>query len=101
MLGRRRRRRGPAAGPVAFAGSPKAAGSGIGDTEDRAEGETLMGILTWIVLGLVAGLLTNFLMGGKGSTGLVITTLLGIAGALVGGYVGSHVFGTGDVSGFD
>ena len=60
-----------------------------------------MGILTWIVLGLVAGLLTNFLMPGKGPTGLVLTALLGIAGALVGGFIGSHLFGIEDITGFD
>jgi uncharacterized membrane protein YeaQ/YmgE (transglycosylase-associated protein family) len=60
-----------------------------------------MGILTWIVLGLVAGLLTNFLMPGKGPAGLVLTALLGIAGALVGGFIGSHFLAIGDVTGFD
>jgi uncharacterized membrane protein YeaQ/YmgE (transglycosylase-associated protein family) len=59
-----------------------------------------MGILTWIVLGLVAGLLTNFLMPGKGPAGLVWTMLLGIAGALVGGFIGNHLFNL-DITGFD
>jgi uncharacterized membrane protein YeaQ/YmgE (transglycosylase-associated protein family) len=59
-----------------------------------------MGILTWILLGLVAGFLTNFLMRGKGPTGLILTILLGIAGALVGGFIGSHFLGL-DVTGFD
>jgi uncharacterized membrane protein YeaQ/YmgE (transglycosylase-associated protein family) len=60
-----------------------------------------MGILTWIVLGLVAGILAKFLMPGQGPGGLVITILLGIAGAFVGGYIGSHFLGWGDVTGFD
>jgi uncharacterized membrane protein YeaQ/YmgE (transglycosylase-associated protein family) len=60
-----------------------------------------MGILSWIVLGLVAGFLARFLMPGSTSAGLIITMLLGIAGALVGGYIGTHVFGFGDVTGFD
>jgi uncharacterized membrane protein YeaQ/YmgE (transglycosylase-associated protein family) len=60
-----------------------------------------MGILSWLVLGLVAGLLARFVMPGKGPAGLIVTLLLGIAGALVGGYIGSHLFGAGDVMGFN
>jgi uncharacterized membrane protein YeaQ/YmgE (transglycosylase-associated protein family) len=60
-----------------------------------------MGIVSWIVLGLVAGLLARLLMPGRASGGLVITILLGIGGALVGGFVGSHLLGTSDISGFD
>jgi uncharacterized membrane protein YeaQ/YmgE (transglycosylase-associated protein family) len=60
-----------------------------------------MGILSWVVLGLVAGLLARLLMPGKSPAGLLITILLGIAGALVGGYLGSHFLGFGDVTGFD
>jgi uncharacterized membrane protein YeaQ/YmgE (transglycosylase-associated protein family) len=60
-----------------------------------------LGILTWIVLGLVAGLLTHFLMPGKGPGGIVLTILLGIAGALVGGFIGSRLFGIADITGFD
>jgi uncharacterized membrane protein YeaQ/YmgE (transglycosylase-associated protein family) len=59
-----------------------------------------MGIVTWIVLGLVAGILTHLLMPGKGPGGIVWTILLGIAGALVGGYIGSHLFGE-DITGFN
>jgi uncharacterized membrane protein YeaQ/YmgE (transglycosylase-associated protein family) len=60
-----------------------------------------MGILAWIVLGLVAGFLANLLMPGKGPAGLVWTILLGIAGALVGGFIGSHFLGFGEITGFD
>jgi len=60
-----------------------------------------MGILTWIVLGLVAGLLARFLMPGQGPGGLIVTCLLGIAGAFIGGYIGSHFLGIADISGFD
>lgn len=48
-----------------------------------------MGILAWIVLGLVAGALAKFLMPGKDGGGWIITMALGIAGAFVGGYLGS------------
>lgn len=60
-----------------------------------------MGILAWIVLGLLAGILAKFLMPGPDPGGLIVTILLGIAGALVGGYLGSHLFGIGDLTGFD
>jgi uncharacterized membrane protein YeaQ/YmgE (transglycosylase-associated protein family) len=46
-----------------------------------------MGILSWIVLGLIAG-------------GLILTIVLGIVGALLGGYIGTR-FGYGSVTGFD
>jgi uncharacterized membrane protein YeaQ/YmgE (transglycosylase-associated protein family) len=55
-----------------------------------------MGILSWIVLGLVAGILANFIMPGKGSGGWIMTILLGIAGAFFGGWVGGF-FGIGSV----
>jgi uncharacterized membrane protein YeaQ/YmgE (transglycosylase-associated protein family) len=57
-----------------------------------------MGILVWIVLGLVAGILAKFIMPGEQGGGLI---LLGIVGALVGGFLGTSVFGFGEVSGFD
>lgn len=48
-----------------------------------------MGILSWIILGLIAGSLAKFILPGNDSGGLIKTSLLGIVGALVGGYVGS------------
>ena len=59
-----------------------------------------MGILSWILLGLVVGLLAKWIMPGPDPGGLIITILLGIAGAFVGGFVGSLI-GLGDVSGFN
>ena len=59
-----------------------------------------MGIVTWIVLGLVAGLLAKIVMPGKDPGGIIVTILLGIAGALVGGFVGTRL-GFGNISGFD
>ena len=47
-----------------------------------------MGILAWIVLGLVAGAIAKLLMPGDQRGGCLLTTLLGIAGALVGGFIG-------------
>lgn len=48
-----------------------------------------MGILSWVLLGLVAGALAKWLMPGKDNGGLIITMVLGIAGAFVGGYLGA------------
>ncbi len=59
-----------------------------------------MGILSWIVMGLIAGLLAKFIMPGKDPGGIFITILLGIAGAFVGGFIGS-LLGLGTVSGFN
>ena len=47
-----------------------------------------MGILTWILFGLVVGIIAKLLMPGRDPGGFIVTILLGIAGALVGGFVG-------------
>jgi uncharacterized membrane protein YeaQ/YmgE (transglycosylase-associated protein family) len=60
-----------------------------------------MGILAWIVLGLVAGALAKFILPGKQGGGIIVTTVLGVIGALVGGFLGTRVFGFGEVTGFD
>ncbi|MFT5353899.1 MAG: putative membrane protein YeaQ/YmgE (transglycosylase-associated protein family) [Polyangiales bacterium] len=59
-----------------------------------------MGILSWVGLGLVAGVLGKFLMPGKDGGGWIATILLGIVGAFIGGYLGTF-FGLGSVSGFN
>ncbi len=59
-----------------------------------------MGILTWILLGLVAGALAKFLMPGKDPGGLIVTILIGIVGAILGGFLGSFI-GLGAVTSFD
>lgn len=59
-----------------------------------------MGILSWILLGLVVGVLAKWIMPGDDPGGVVITIAIGIAGALVGGFLGSAV-GLGSVTGFD
>ena len=60
-----------------------------------------MGILAWIVLGLIAGALAKFIMPGQQGGGIIMTIVLGIVGAIVGGLLGTYVFGFGDISGFD
>ena len=47
-----------------------------------------MGILSWIVFGLVVGIIAKVLMPGKDPGGMIVTILLGIAGALLGGFIG-------------
>src|SRR6266480_655755 len=63
-------------------------------------GDSTMGIVTWIVRGLVAGLLAKIVMPGKDPGGIIVTILLGIGGALVGGFIGTRL-GFGNISGFD
>ena len=57
-----------------------------------------MGILAWIVLGLAAGLIAKFLMPGPDPGGIIVTILIGIAGALVGGWLGRTLLGVGTTS---
>ena len=56
-----------------------------------------MGIISWIVLGAIAGFLANMVVGGR--EGLIGTIVLGIVGAVVGGYIATSVFHKGDVTG--
>jgi len=59
-----------------------------------------MGILVWIILGLVVGVIAKLIMPGKDPGGFIITIILGIAGAFVGGFIASKL-GIGSVTGFD
>lgn len=59
-----------------------------------------MGILTWILFGLIAGVLAKWIMPGPDPGGVFVTILLGIAGAVVGGLIGT-LLGLGSVTGFN
>ena len=59
-----------------------------------------MGIIAWIVLGLGAGLLGNLLIPGRRSQGLILTCVIGIAGALAGGWAASRVLHLHTLNGF-
>jgi uncharacterized membrane protein YeaQ/YmgE (transglycosylase-associated protein family) len=59
-----------------------------------------MGWLAWIVFGLVAGIVAKFIMPGRDPGGFIVTILIGIVGALLGGWLASQ-FGFGAVTGFD
>lgn len=59
-----------------------------------------MGILAWIIFGLIAGALAKLIMPGNQGMGWLMTIILGIVGAMVGGWLGSMIFGV-DVTGFN
>ena len=61
-----------------------------------------MGILSWILFGLVIGIIAKVLMPGRDPGGFIITILLGIAGALLGGFVGRAMgfYGEGQTAGW-
>lgn len=58
-----------------------------------------MGILTWAIFGLIAGAIAKYLMPGPDPGGILVTMLIGIAGAIVGGFIGS-VLGLGGANSF-
>jgi uncharacterized membrane protein YeaQ/YmgE (transglycosylase-associated protein family) len=58
-----------------------------------------MGIIAWIVLGAIAGFITNMIMGGN--EGVIQTVILGIVGAVVGGYLAGTVLKVADVTGIN
>lgn len=61
-----------------------------------------MGILGWILFGLVVGIVAKFLMPGRDPGGIIITIILGIVGALVGGFLGQalNLYQPGEPAGF-
>jgi uncharacterized membrane protein YeaQ/YmgE (transglycosylase-associated protein family) len=60
----------------------------------------VMGLVSWIVMGLLAGIVAKLLMPGKDAGGCFLTSILGIVGAVVGGLLATQL-GFGGVSGFD
>lgn len=59
-----------------------------------------MGILTWILIGLLVGVLAKWVMPGDDPGGIVVTILLGVAGAFVGGWI-AQLIGVGSFTGFN
>ena len=59
-----------------------------------------MGLLSWVIFGLIAGLVARMLMPGDDPKGCLVTVCLGIAGGAIGGWVGTQL-GLGTVRGFD
>jgi uncharacterized membrane protein YeaQ/YmgE (transglycosylase-associated protein family) len=62
----------------------------------------MLGIIGWIVFGLIVGIVAKLLMPGRDPGGIIITILLGIAGALLGGFLGRALgwYGPSDAAGF-
>ena len=61
-----------------------------------------MGILAWILFGLIVGALAKLVMPGRDPGGIIVTMLLGIAGAVLGGFIGRALgfYGEGEPAGF-
>jgi len=59
-----------------------------------------MGVLSWILLGLIAGALAKFLMPGKDPGGFFVTIIIGIIGGVLGGFLGQFI-GLGKIESFD
>lgn len=62
----------------------------------------MFGILGWIVFGLVVGALAKLVMPGRDPGGVIVTILLGIVGAVLGGWIGRalHMYGPNEPAGF-
>jgi uncharacterized membrane protein YeaQ/YmgE (transglycosylase-associated protein family) len=61
----------------------------------------MFGILGWIVFGLIVGVIAKLLMPGKDPGGIIVTMLLGIVGAVLGGFIGGAIglYGPNDTAG--
>jgi uncharacterized membrane protein YeaQ/YmgE (transglycosylase-associated protein family) len=68
---------------------------------NQEEDATTMGILAWIVLGLIAGAIAKAIMPGDDPGGIIITILIGIVGAIIGGFMWTTLTGAGGVSGLN
>ncbi|MDC9596455.1 GlsB/YeaQ/YmgE family stress response membrane protein [Xenorhabdus anantnagensis] len=60
-----------------------------------------MGILSWIIFGLLAGFLAKWIMPGDNNSSGITTMILGIVGAIGGGYISSKLFGVAKISSFN
>ncbi|HKH73109.1 MAG TPA: GlsB/YeaQ/YmgE family stress response membrane protein [Vicinamibacterales bacterium] len=62
----------------------------------------MVGVLGWILFGLVVGIVAKLLMPGRDPGGFIITTILGIVGAVIGGFIGRSLglYGPGEPAGF-
>jgi uncharacterized membrane protein YeaQ/YmgE (transglycosylase-associated protein family) len=79
-----------------------AAGVTLAPSSPSNRWRKLMSILGWILFGLVVGALAKLVMPGRDPGGIIVTILLGIAGAVLGGFVGSALgwYGEGEAAGF-
>lgn len=61
----------------------------------------MISLIIWLILGFLAGYLAKVIMPGPDGGGVIVTTILGIVGAVVGGYIGGLLFNAPMVSSFD
>jgi uncharacterized membrane protein YeaQ/YmgE (transglycosylase-associated protein family) len=59
-----------------------------------------MGVIGWIILGLLAGMIAKAILPGDDPGGLIVTTIIGIVGAVIGGYIAANVLKVGAVDEF-
>src|SRR5882672_7525454 len=59
----------------------------------------MIAIIGWIIFGLIAGLIAKAIMPGRDPGGCIVTILIGIAGSVIGGYIGRALFGYGKTYG--
>ena len=85
--------RGRSGTPVAIAPTASTSNPTVEDID--------MGILAWVILGLIAGAIAKAIMPGRDPGGFIVTALIGIVGAVIGGFLGNMIFGIGGVSGVD
>lgn len=87
-------------GPSHLAFSLRAIGAG--GTVLTQRGLAMFGVLGWIIFGLIVGVVAKLIMPGRDPGGFIVTILLGIAGALLGGWVGRALglYGPEDAAGF-
>jgi uncharacterized membrane protein YeaQ/YmgE (transglycosylase-associated protein family) len=64
-------------------------------------GKTIVGILTWIIVGLIAGILAKIAMPGPDPGGIILTIVIGIVGAVIGGFIVNSLLGGPGVTGFN
>ena len=60
-----------------------------------------MGILAWIILGLIAGAIAKAIMPGRDPGGFIVTAIIGIVGAVLGGFLGQTLLGVGRTDGLN
>lgn len=60
-----------------------------------------MGIISWLLFGLIAGVIAKALHPGKDPGGWIVTIIIGILGSVVGGWIGASLLGWGDVNGWN
>ena len=61
----------------------------------------MVSLLIWLLLGFLAGYIAKFILPGRDGGGVIITTIVGILGAVVGGFMGRYLFGYPMISSFD